>query len=87
MVKHLRHSPWKIYGEGPPDRRSAFHDTEAQPFTAQDFPLHDENDVLYACELVLAVRRRTVISLVHRGTACRPRLPGVAARSNICDRL
>ena len=29
----------------------AFHDTEAQPFTAQDFRFTTKNDVLYACEL------------------------------------
>jgi alpha-L-fucosidase len=44
--------PWKIYGEGPTKIvEGAFHDTEAQPFTAQDFRFTTKNDVLYACEL------------------------------------
>jgi alpha-L-fucosidase len=44
--------PWKIYGEGPTKIvEGAFHDTEAKPFTDQDFRFTTKNDVLYACEL------------------------------------
>jgi len=44
--------PWKIYGEGPTKVvEGAFHDTDAQPFTARDFRFTTKNDALYAFEL------------------------------------
>jgi alpha-L-fucosidase len=44
--------PWKIYGEGSTKIvEGAFHDTDAQPFTASDFRFTKKNDALYACEL------------------------------------
>ena len=44
--------PWKIYGEGPTKIvEGAFHDTDAQPFTARDFRFTTKNDALYAFAL------------------------------------
>jgi len=44
--------PWKIYGEGPTKIvEGAFHDTDAQPFTARDFRFTTKNGALFACEL------------------------------------
>ena len=44
--------PWKIYGEGPTKIvEGAFHDTDAQPFTARDFRFTTKNGALYAFEL------------------------------------
>ena len=44
--------PWKIYGEGPTKVASgAFHDTETQPFTAEDFRFTTKGNALYAIEL------------------------------------
>jgi alpha-L-fucosidase len=43
---------WKVYGEGPTKViEGAFHDTDAQPFTASDFRFTKKRDALYACEL------------------------------------
>src|SRR4029077_14822563 len=43
---------WKVYGEGPTKIiEGAFHDTDAQPFTASDFRFTKKKDALYACEL------------------------------------
>lgn len=44
--------PWKVYGEGPTQvTAGAFHDTDMQPYTAQDFRFTRKGNVIYALEL------------------------------------
>jgi alpha-L-fucosidase len=44
--------PWIIYGEGPTQvAAGSFHDTDTQPYTAEDFRFTTRGDVLYAIEL------------------------------------
>ncbi len=44
--------PWTLYGEGPTHvTPGPFHDTETQPFTADDFRFTCKGDALYAIEL------------------------------------
>lgn len=44
--------PWKIYGEGPTKvAAGAFHDTQTQPYTAEDFRFTSKGDTLYAIEM------------------------------------
>jgi len=44
--------PWKVYGEGPTRvTAGAFHDTDMQPYTAQDFRFTRKGNVIYAMEL------------------------------------
>ncbi|HYM78669.1 MAG TPA: alpha-L-fucosidase [Candidatus Dormibacteraeota bacterium] len=53
---------WKIYGEGPTKvREGAFHDTDTQPYTAEDFRFTKKADVLYAIELGWPANREAVI--------------------------
>jgi alpha-L-fucosidase len=54
--------PWKIYGEGPTKvAAGAFHDTDTQPYTAEDFRFTTKGDVLYAIELSWPANREAVI--------------------------
>ena len=44
--------PWVVYGEGPTHAtEGAFHDTDTQPYTPEDFRFTSRGDVLYAIEL------------------------------------
>ena len=44
--------PWRIYSEGPTHiTPGPFHDTETQPYTAQDFRFTSKGTILYALEL------------------------------------
>ncbi len=44
--------PWVSYGEGPTQvAPGAFHDTDTQPYTPEDFRFTTQGDVLYAIEL------------------------------------
>jgi alpha-L-fucosidase len=44
--------PWKIYGEGPTKvAAGAFHDTDTQAYTAEDFRFTVKGNVIYALEL------------------------------------
>ena len=44
--------PWKIYGEGPTKvEAGAFHDTDTQTYTADDFRFTTKGSILYAIEL------------------------------------
>jgi len=44
--------PWKVFGEGPTKIvEGQFHDTDAQPFTEQDFRFTSKGNVVYAIEL------------------------------------
>jgi alpha-L-fucosidase len=53
---------WKIYGEGPTKvQEGAFHDTDTQPYTAEDFRFTKKGDALYAIELGWPASREAVI--------------------------
>ncbi|MFZ1159902.1 MAG: alpha-L-fucosidase, partial [Candidatus Sulfotelmatobacter sp.] len=53
---------WKVYGEGPTKvTEGAFHDTDTQPYTAEDFRFTKKGDVLYAIELGWPSNREAVI--------------------------
>ena len=55
--------PWKVYGEGPTKvAAGAFHDTDTQPYTAEDFRFTKKGDVLYAIELSWPANREAVIT-------------------------
>ena len=44
--------PWKVFGEGPTKVvEGAFHDTETQAYTAEDFRFTTQGETLYAIEL------------------------------------
>ena len=53
---------WKVYGEGPTQvAAGSFHDTETQPYTAEDFRFTKKGNVLYAIELGLPASGEAVI--------------------------
>ena len=44
--------PWRVYGEGPTKVvEGAFHDTDIQSYTAEDFRFTSKGDTLFAIEL------------------------------------
>jgi len=54
--------PWKVYGEGPTEvAAGAFHDTQTQAYTAEDFRFTTKGDKLYAIELGWPPNGRAVI--------------------------
>jgi alpha-L-fucosidase len=54
--------PWKIYGEGPTKvAAGAFHDTDTQAYTPQDFRFTVHGDTLYAIELAWPSNNEAVI--------------------------
>ncbi len=54
--------PWKVFGEGPTKvTAGSFHDTDTQPYTAEDFRFTKKGDVLYAIELGWPADREAVI--------------------------
>jgi alpha-L-fucosidase len=53
---------WKVFGEGPTKvTEGSFHDTDTQPFTAQDFRFTKKDSMLYAIELGWPIDREAVI--------------------------
>ena len=53
---------WTSIGEGPTKvTEGAFHDTDTQPYTAEDFRFTKKGDVLYAIELGWPSNREAVI--------------------------
>ena len=61
--------PWRIYGEGPTKVvEGAFHDTETQPYTPEDFRFTTRSGALYAIELALPPARQAVIHSLASGT-------------------
>ena len=55
--------PWKIFGEGPTKvKPGPFHDTELQPYTAQDFRFTTKGPDLYAIELAWPASGEAVIT-------------------------
>ena len=60
--------PWKVYGEGPTKvAGGAFHDTDTQSYTAQDFRFTTKNGTLYAIEMNWPSDREAVIHSVGTG--------------------
>jgi alpha-L-fucosidase len=58
---------WKIYGEGPTQvTEGSFHDTDTQPYTAEDFRFTKKGDALYAIELGWPSNREAVIHSLGR---------------------
>lgn len=54
--------PWKIYGEGPTKvAAGSFHDTETQPYTAEDFRFTTKGNDLFAIELAWPTAQEAVI--------------------------
>jgi len=54
--------PWKIYGEGPTKvAAGSFHDTETQPYTAEDFRFTTKGNDLFAIELAWPTGQETVV--------------------------
>jgi len=61
--------PWRIYGEGPTKVvEGAFHDTETQSYTPEDFRFTTRSGALYAIELALPPARQAVIHSLASGT-------------------
>jgi alpha-L-fucosidase len=61
--------PWQLFGEGPTNTAAgAFHDTETQPYTAQDFRFTEKNGVLYAVEMGWPVNGQATIHALTPGT-------------------
>jgi alpha-L-fucosidase len=55
-------SPWKVYGEGPTKvAGGAFHDADAQAYTAEDFRFTVKLNALYALELAWPANGEAVI--------------------------
>jgi alpha-L-fucosidase len=70
---------WKIYGEGPTKvTEGAFHDTDTQPYTAEDFRFTKKGDVLYAIELGWPSGREAVIHSLGSAAKDHPRIAAVA---------
>jgi alpha-L-fucosidase len=61
--------PWRIYGEGPTKIvAGAFHDTDAQLYTAEDFRFTTKGDTLYAIELAWPAKGEAVVHSLASGT-------------------
>jgi alpha-L-fucosidase len=59
--------PWKIYGEGPTKvTEGSFHDTDTQPYTAEDFRFTTKGAALYAIELGWPSNHEAVIHALSR---------------------
>ena len=62
--------PWRMYGEGPTKvAEGAFHDTDTQSYTAEDFRFSTIGGALYAIELGWPPNREAVIHSVGTGAA------------------
>jgi alpha-L-fucosidase len=62
--------PWRVYGEGPTKvAEGAFHDTDTQPYTAEDFRFTTKNGALYAIGLGWPSANELVIHSVGTGRA------------------
>jgi|SRR5450432_3122358 alpha-L-fucosidase len=60
--------PWKTCGEGPTEvSEGSFHDTDTQPYTAEDFRFTTKGDVLYAVELGWPSSGEAVIHSIQSG--------------------
>jgi alpha-L-fucosidase len=62
--------PWKVFGEGPTRVvEGAFHDTETQSYTPEDFRFTTKGDTLYAIELAWPQGREAVIHSLGTASA------------------
>jgi alpha-L-fucosidase len=62
--------PWRMYGEGPTKvAEGAFHDTDTQSYTAEDFRFTTKGGALYAIELGWPPNREAVIHSVGNEAA------------------
>jgi alpha-L-fucosidase len=62
--------PWRVYGEGPTRvAEGAFHDTDTQSYTPQDFRFTAKNGTLYAIEMNRPSDREVVVHSVGTGGA------------------
>lgn len=62
--------PWRVYGEGPTKVvEGAFHDTDARPYTPEDFRFTTKGETLYAIELAWPTNGEAVIHSVGSGAA------------------
>jgi len=60
--------PWKVYGEGPTKvTAGAFHDTEIQQYTAEDFRFTSKGNTIYAIELGWPSNGQTIIRSLGTG--------------------
>jgi alpha-L-fucosidase len=70
--------PWKVFGEGRTKVvEGAFHDTETQSYTAEDFRFTTKGDTLYAIELAWPQGREAVIRSLATGSAEAPTVTSV----------
>jgi alpha-L-fucosidase len=62
--------PWRVYGEGPTNVvGGAFHDTDTQPYTPEDFRFTTKGATLYAIELAWPRTGEAIIHSLASGTA------------------
>ncbi len=62
--------PWRVYGEGPTKViEGAFHDTDTQSYTPEDFRFTTNGGILYAIELAWPFKHEAVIHSVGSGVA------------------
>jgi alpha-L-fucosidase len=60
---------WRTFGEGPTKvAEGAFHDTDSEPYTAEDFRFTTKGDTLYAIEMDWPHTSEAVISSLASGT-------------------
>ncbi len=60
--------PWRVFGEGPTQVKAGqFHDTDTQPYTAQDFRFTTKGTTLYAIELAWPADGEAVIHSLASG--------------------
>jgi alpha-L-fucosidase len=70
--------PWKVFGEGPTKVvEGAFHDTETQSYTAEDFRFTTKRDTLYAIELGWPRNGEAIIHSLSSGSAGSPGVKSV----------
>lgn len=61
--------PWKVFGEGPTKVvEGAFHDTDTQSYSADDYRFTSKGNVLYAIELKWSTTGEAVIRSLKRDT-------------------
>ena len=64
--------PWRQFGEGPTQIEAGqFHDSETQPYTAEDFRFTTKGDALYAIELAWPKDGEAVVRALGSGVGTR----------------
>src|SRR5450755_1312 len=72
-------SPWKVYGEGPTKvAGGAFHDTDTQAYTAEDFRFTVKGNALYAVELAWPANGEAVIHSLGASSLADRKIASVA---------